>query len=57
MNISNFDDLLRAGLALQHLDHVQAEAAVHQAWQHAHLDMAQQLARKLGRAVGLGKPA
>ena len=40
-----------AGLARQHLDHVQAEAAVHQARQHADLGLAEQLARELGRAV------
>ncbi len=42
----------RAGLARQHLDHVQPEAAVHQARQHADLGVAEHLARELGRAVG-----
>jgi len=32
------ESLRHAGLAFQHLDHMQAEAAVHQTRQHAHLD-------------------
>ena len=38
-------------LAQAHLDHVQAEAAVHQSWQDADRDVAEQLARELDRAV------
>ena len=44
-------------LALQHLHHMQAKAAVHQARQYAHLDMAKQLAGKLGRAIAGLEPA
>ena len=41
-----------AGLAREHLDDVQAEAAVDEAWQHADLGMAEELhLREFRRAI------
>lgn len=41
------EGLRHARLALQHFDYMQAEAAVHQTRQHAHLGVTEQLAREV----------
>ncbi len=48
---------LAARVARHHFHHVQAEAAVHQARQHADFAGAEHLARELGRAIALRQPA
>ena len=53
----HLERLLHAGIAFQNLDHVQAKAAVHQARQHAHLRMAEQLAGELRCARAGRQPA
>ena len=45
-----------AGCALQDLDHVKAETAVHQTRQHANFGLAEELSRELGRTVLRGQP-
>ena len=47
--LHGLEGLHLAALTLQHLHHVQAKAAVHQAGQHAHFDLAEEFACELGR--------
>src|SRR6266508_5883637 len=54
---NGFERRRHARLARLHLDHVQAEAAVHEPRQHADLGLAEDLARELRRAVVRGQRA
>ena len=52
-----FESLDHTGLAFQHFDHMKAEAAVHQTWQHADIGLSEQFLGEFRRAVARDQPA